>query len=96
MCDINYYKQFRTTNVATETTFGPNGDVMVNMYKSKLYLHGTTASLINEGEVAASFADPYKSDPFWSQSGKYFVFTSFAHARRQRHSTTTRPASTAT
>jgi len=78
MSDINYYKQFRATAVATETTFGPNGDVMVNMYKSKLYLHGTTASLINDGEVAASYADGYKSDPFWSQSGKYFVFTSFA------------------
>jgi len=66
------------TAVATETTFGPNADVMVNMYKSKLYLHGTTASLLNEGEVAASYSDGYKSDPFWSQSGKYFVFTSFA------------------
>ena len=76
--DINYYKQFRVSNVATETTFGPNGDVMVNMYQSKLFLRGTTASLTNQGEVAGSFADQYKSDPFWSQSGKYFVFTSFA------------------
>jgi hypothetical protein len=78
MSDINYYKQFRITAVATETTFGPNADVMVNMYKSKLYLHGTTASLMAEGEVAASYTDAYKSDPFWSQSGKYFAFTSFA------------------
>ncbi len=76
--DINYYKQFRATKVATDTTFGPGGDVMVNMYQSKLYLHGTTASLLNEGEVAANFADAYKSDPFWSQTGKYLVFTSFA------------------
>ncbi len=78
MTDINYYKQFRATKVATDTTFGPMGDVMVNMYQSKLYLHGTTASLTNEGEVAGGFVDPYKSDPFWSQTGKYFVFTSFA------------------
>jgi hypothetical protein len=78
MSDINYYKQFRRSGVATETAFGPRGDVMVNMYKSKLFLRGTTASLLNQGEVAASFADAYKSDPFWSQSGKYFVFTSFA------------------
>jgi hypothetical protein len=78
MSDINYYKQFRITQVATETTFGPNGDVMVNMFKSKLYLHGTTASLLNEGEVAPNYADAYKTDPFWSQSGKFFAFTSFA------------------
>jgi hypothetical protein len=76
--DINYYKQFRATKVATDTTFGPNGDVMVNMYQSKLYLHGTTSTLLNQGEVAAGFVDSYKSDPFWSQSGKYFVFTAFA------------------
>lgn len=75
--DINYYKQFRATKVATDTTFGPNGDVMVNMYQSKLFLHGTTSSLLNQGEVAAGFADQYKSDPFWSQSGKFFAFTSF-------------------
>ena len=78
LMDINYYKQFRMSGVASETTFGPNGDVMVNMYKSKLYLHGTTASLAAEGEVVPSWVDPYKSDPFWSQSGKFFVFTSFA------------------
>ena len=47
--DINYYKQFRATKVATDTTFGPMGDVMVNMYQSKLYLHGTTASLTKRG-----------------------------------------------
>ena len=51
---------------------------MVNMYKSKLFLRGTTASLINQGEIAPNYADPYKSDPFWSLSGKYFLFTSFA------------------
>ncbi len=88
MTDINYYKQFRITNVATETTFGPNGDVMVNMFKSKLFLHGTTASLANEGEVAAAFSDPYKSDPFWSQTGKYFVFTAFAQPDIGTYNTT--------
>jgi len=77
MTDINYYKQYRRSNVATETTFGPNGDVMVNMYKSNLVLHGTTASLANEGPVVPSWGE-LKSDPFWSQSGSYFVFTSFA------------------
>jgi hypothetical protein len=78
MNDINYYKQFRRSGIATETAFGPRGDVMVNMYKSKLFLRGTTASLINQGEVAPNFPDAYKTDPFWSQSGKYFAFTSFA------------------
>ena len=53
MNDINYYKQFRRSGIATETAFGPRGDVMVNMYRSKLFLRGTTASLSNQGEVAA-------------------------------------------
>ncbi len=77
MSDINYYKQFRRAGVATETTWGPNGDVMVNMYKSQLLLHGTSATLANEGPVTPSWGE-YKSDPFWSQTGKYLVFTSFA------------------
>jgi hypothetical protein len=75
--DINYYKQFRRKGVATETTFGPNGDVMVNMFASQLLLHGTTATLANEGPVVPSWTEN-KTDPFWSQSGKVFVFTSFA------------------
>jgi hypothetical protein len=78
LMDINYYKQFRKSGVATETTFGPNGDVMVNMYRSALILHGTTASLANDGPVVPSWGEPYRSDPFWSQTGKFFVFTSFA------------------
>jgi hypothetical protein len=75
--DINYYKQFRRSGVATETTFGPGGDVMVNMYKSQLRLQGANASLMFQGNVAPSWPE-YKSDPFWSASGKLFVFTSFA------------------
>ena len=77
LMDINYYKQFRRSTVATETTFGPNGDVMVNMYKSGLILHGTTASLANQGMVVPSWTETFKTDPFWSQSGKFFAFTSF-------------------
>jgi hypothetical protein len=77
LTDINYYKQFRKSGIVTETTFGPNGDVMVNMYKSKLYLRGTTASLVSQGPVVPSWPE-YASDPFWSQTGKFLVFTSFA------------------
>jgi hypothetical protein len=75
--DINYYKKFRKSGVATMTTFGPNGDVMVNMYKSQLRLQGANASLPFQGMVVPSWAE-YKSDPFWSQSGKFLAFTSFA------------------
>ena len=75
--DINYYKQFRRSGIATETTFGPSGDVMVNMYRSAFLLRGTTASLVNQGPVVPSWNE-YKSDPFWSASGKLFVFASFA------------------
>jgi hypothetical protein len=77
MTDINYYNQFRRTAIATETTFGPGGDVMVNMYKSGLILHGTNATLANQGMVVPSWTE-LKTDPFWSQSGKYLAFTSFA------------------
>ena len=76
LTDINYYKQFRKSGVATMTTFGPNGDVMVNMYKSQLRLQGTNSSLVFQGMVVPSWPE-YKSDPFWSQSGKYLAFTSF-------------------
>ena len=77
MTDINYYKQFRKSMVATMTTFGPNGDVMVNMYKSQLRLQGANASLTFQGMVVPSWAE-FKSDPFWSQTGKFLAFTSFA------------------
>jgi hypothetical protein len=50
---------------------------MVNMYKSQLFLRGTTATLAYQGAVVPSWNE-YKSDPFWSQSGKLFAFTSFA------------------
>jgi hypothetical protein len=93
LTDINYYKQFRKSGVATETTFGPNGDVMVNMYKSQLILHGTTASLLNQGPVVPGWTEDggaiaYKSDPFWSQTGKLFVFTSFATPDTGTYNTT--------
>jgi hypothetical protein len=74
--DINYYSQFRKSMVASETSFGPNGDLMVNMYKSQLYLTGVNASLLRQGPILTSWAE-YKSDPFWSQTGKFLVFTSF-------------------
>jgi hypothetical protein len=87
LTDINYYKQFRKSGIATETTFGPNGDVMVNMYRSQLIMHGTTASLVNDGPILPSWTE-YKSDPFWSQDGKLFVFTSFAQPDIGMYNTT--------
>ena len=73
---VDYYKQFRRAGIATETTFGPRGDVLVSMYRSGLFLRGTTASLLSQGRVAPSWYE-LESDPFWSASGKLFVFTSF-------------------
>ena len=83
MTDINYYKQFRMTGVATETTFGPNGDVMVNMYRSKLYLHGTTASLLNEGEVAANYADALQERSVLEPERQVLRLHVVRHARRR-------------
>jgi hypothetical protein len=71
----------RVPNFAANTTFNPAGDGMVNMYRSKLYLTpiitSTTSPLAHQGEVVPSWSE-YKGDPFWSQDGKYVVFTSFA------------------
>src|SRR5581483_9635750 len=68
----------RVPNFAATTTFGPSTDYMVNMYRSKLYLTPVNLSpLAHSGEVVPSWRE-YKGDPFWSQDGKYLVFTSFA------------------
>jgi hypothetical protein len=77
----DYWKKFRVEKVATENTWGPNNDRMVSMYQSKLYLTqvaitGTTGSATRMGPVVPSWPE-YASDPFWSQDGSLFVFTSF-------------------
>jgi hypothetical protein len=75
--DPNYYKQFRRSGIAAETTFGPRGDVMVTMYRTQFFLRGTNASLTNQGGIMPSWNE-FRTDPFWSASGKLFAFTSFA------------------
>ncbi len=78
-----YWQEYRKDGFATETAWGPNGDVMVSMYKSKLYLNavtasGTSATLSPMGlALPTSSPDPYQSDPFWSHDGAYLVYTSF-------------------
>jgi WD40-like Beta Propeller Repeat len=66
-----------TLGCGAMTTFGPKDDLMVNMYKSKLYLRATDMTLANQGEVVPSTADPYRTDPFWSQDGQFLAFTGF-------------------
>jgi hypothetical protein len=68
-----------------ETTFGPvgpNGELpaMINMYRSKLYLRTSDfmSMIVNQGEAAASTADPYRTDPFWSARGDLLAFTGFS------------------
>jgi len=77
----DYWKKFRVEKVATESTWGPGNDRMVSMYQSKLYLTqvsiaGTTGTATRMGPVVPSWTE-YASDPFWSQDGSLFVFTSF-------------------
>jgi hypothetical protein len=81
-----YWQQYRNDAFATETTWGPNDDLMVSMYKSKLYLNAVsptaTAATIAQGGLAlpssAAAIDPYQSDPFWSHDGSLLVYTSFS------------------
>ena len=77
----DYFKRFRVEKVATENTWGPNNDRTVSMYHSKLFLTQVTVTALTGtvtqmGAVAPSWTE-YESDPFWSQDGSLFVFTSF-------------------
>jgi hypothetical protein len=80
-----YWESYRKDAFATETAWGPNDDVMVSMYKSKLYFNTVTvaspAATITQTGLAlptsAGGIDPYQSDPFWSHDGSRLVYTSF-------------------
>jgi hypothetical protein len=81
-----YWEQYRLDGFAAGSAWGPNDDVMVNMYKSQLYLStvtidGGTATATRQGPAfAATAPDPYAVDPFWSADGSLFAFTSFSQA----------------
>ena len=87
---VCYWEQFRKDQFATEMTWGPNNDVMVSMYASKLYfnnvsaMQGSTSATISQVGPAlpnsAGKIDPYQSDPFWSHDGQYLVYTSFSQS----------------
>ena len=80
-----YWQSYRKDAFATETAWGPNDDVMVSMFKSKLYFNtvapsGTSATIAQVGPAlptSAAGIDPYQSDPFWSHDGSLLVYTSF-------------------
>ena len=80
-----YWQQDRKDAFATETTWGPNDDAVVSMYKSKLSFDtvsasGTAATIAQTGPAlptSAAAIDPYQSDPFWSHDGSLLVYTSF-------------------
>jgi hypothetical protein len=78
----DYWKRFRVEGTAAENTWGPSNDRMVSMFRSKLYLTavtitGTTGTVTRMGAILPSWTELYASDPFWSQDGSLFVFTSF-------------------
>jgi WD40-like Beta Propeller Repeat len=87
---VCYWEQYRKDQFATEMTWGPGDDVMVSMYKSKLYFNSVsatqgsaTATISQTGPALPNSAgkiDPYQSDPFWSHDGQYLVYTSFSQA----------------
>jgi hypothetical protein len=77
----DYWKKYRMEKLAAENAWGPNGDVMVSMLQSKLYLTrvtvtGTTGTATRASAVMPSWKE-YASDPFWSFDGSLFAFTSF-------------------
>jgi hypothetical protein len=77
----DYWKKFRNEGLAAENTWGPNGDLMVSMLQSKLYLtsvttNGTMGTVARSKPIIPSWKE-YASDPFWSFDGSLFVFTSF-------------------
>jgi hypothetical protein len=79
---VDYFKRFRVEQ-RTETTWGPGHGALVSMYQSRLYLETITIDAnAGTGLLARQIALPswneYQSDPFWSQDGRYLVFTSFA------------------
>jgi hypothetical protein len=81
----DYWKKFRIEGLATESAWGPKGDLLVSMFESKLYLtgvttSGTTGTANRIGAVVPTWQaqEPYGTDPFWSRDGTVFVFTSFA------------------
>jgi hypothetical protein len=84
-----------TLDCGAETSFGPTGPagelpVMINMYKSKLYLRSTDfmSMIMNNAEVVPSTGDPYRTDPFWSQDGMMFAFTGFSTPSMGLYNTT--------
>jgi hypothetical protein len=84
----DYWKQFRRDGLATESTWSPNGDVLVSMYQSKLFLSTVTitpgvaggalptATVIRTGAALPTWGE-YESDPFWSVNGDFLTFTTF-------------------
>jgi hypothetical protein len=77
----DYWKKFRVENTAAENTWGPNNDKVISMFRSKLYMtnvnvSGTTGTVMRMGPILPSWTE-YESDPFWSNDGSLFAFTSF-------------------
>jgi len=79
----DYWKRFRVEGTAAENTWGPSNDKVVSMFRSKLYLtnvtiNGTTGTVSRASQILTTWPELYLTDPFWSQDGSLFVFTSFA------------------
>jgi len=80
-------KRYRKANFATFTTFGPNSDLMVNMYRGKLTLHKVDPTLaVVRDDLFATATAERKSDPFWSPDGMHFAFTTYDLAQETQDS----------
>jgi hypothetical protein len=82
---VEYWKKYRMEQFATESAWGPNNDRIVSMFQSQLFLNTVTvngatatAARAQPTRILPSWSEPYATDPFWSQDGTLFAFTSFA------------------
>lgn len=62
---------------ATFTTFGPDGNRIVNAFRGALTLRAADATLADVGALFGDTTDELKSHPYWSPDGKSFTFVSW-------------------
>ena len=74
---IELLKLQRKGKFATFTTFGPKGDLMVNMFRGRFIMRSIPDLLTQKDDLFGTATSERKTDPFWSPDGKFFTFASY-------------------